>query len=149
MINTLTVNHFNRTIVMDRTFAKHAANTVSEEYAHLQRVRQDYPTYIVVQRHIRTNSNKKTYKGLTYEYMEDYILTHGSPEERQKNYKDYAEMVLISKCHGRAFRYPMIKSWFLDKYPEIIEYGLTAESHDTVEMPDHIANVLQAPMKAA
>ena len=58
MKNTLTVNHFNRTIVMDRTFARYAANTMTEEYAHLQRVRQDYPTYQVVQRHIKTNQDK-------------------------------------------------------------------------------------------
>ena len=74
MKNTLFVNHVNRTIVMDRTFAKYAANTRTEEYAHLQQVRQDYPTYEVVQRHIKTNENKNTYKGLTYEYMEDYIF---------------------------------------------------------------------------
>ena len=34
---------------------------------------------------IKTNNNKETYRGLTYEYMEDYILTHGTPEEIKKN----------------------------------------------------------------
>ncbi len=87
MTNTLTINHANRTIIMDRTFAKFAANTMTEEYAHLQNVRRDYPNYQVVQRHIRTNSNKKTYKGLTYEYMEDYIMTHGPNETRLANDK--------------------------------------------------------------
>ncbi len=101
---------------MDRTFAKYSANTFTEEYAHLQKVRLDYPTYQVVQRHIRTNDEKKTYKGLTYDYMEDYILTHGTEETRLANYKEYAEKRVISECHGKAFRYPVIKKWFLEKY---------------------------------
>ena len=125
MTNTLTVNHANHTIVMDRTFAKFAANTMSEEYAHLQQVRRDYPAYAVVQRHIRTNSFKNTYKGLTYDYMEEYIMTHGTNEERLANYKEYSEMRIIAACHSKAFRYPVIKSWFLDKYPEIMNYGMT------------------------
>ena len=125
MKNTLKINHANRTIVMDRTFAKFAVDTRSEEYAHLQQIRRDYPNYQVVQRRIRTNSEKKTYKGLTYEYMEDYIMTHGSTEERIANFKDYSEMRIIAECHGKAFRYPVIKSWFLEKYPEIANYGQT------------------------
>ena len=53
MKNTLKLDHAKRTIVMDRTFAKFAVNTMSQEYAHLQTVRQDYPEYKVVQRKIK------------------------------------------------------------------------------------------------
>ncbi len=127
MKNTLKVDHRNRTIVMDRTFAKYAENTMSNEYAHLQRVRKDYPSYEVIQRQIKRNSNKKTYNGLTYEYMEDYIMTHGSAETIKMNLRDFHEMQLISECHGKAFRYPVIKSWFLDKYPEITKFGIADE----------------------
>ena len=125
MINKLTVNHANRTIVMDRTFAKFAADTSSVEYARLQQVRRDYPNYQVVQRHIRQNAAKKTYKGLTYDFMEDYILSHGPQETRMANLKELNEMRLIAECHGRAFRYPVIKSWFLEKFPEIVNFGNT------------------------
>ena len=69
MINTLKVNYTNHTIVMDRTFAKLAQDTRSDEYARLQAVRKDYPTFTVVQRSIRKNSDKKTYQGLTYSRM--------------------------------------------------------------------------------
>ena len=127
MKNTLKIDHDARTIVMDRTFAKYAENTMSDEYAHLQRVRKDYPNYSVIQRQIKRNSSKKTYNGLTYEYMEDYIMTHGSAETIKKNLHDFHEMRLISECHGKAFRYPVIKSWFLDKYPEITKFGMVDE----------------------
>lgn len=125
MKNTLTINHANHTIIMDRTFAKRAIDTRSEEYAHLQTVRHDYPNYQVVQRHIRKNNSKNTYRGLTYEYMESYIMTHGTEETRLANFKTLQEMRLISECQGKAFRYPVIKSWFLDNYPEIAHFGMT------------------------
>ena len=72
MKNTLKINLADKTIVMDRTFAKLAADTRSEEYAHLQQIRRDYPTYTVVQRQIRRNNTKVTYAGLNYEYMKAY-----------------------------------------------------------------------------
>lgn len=128
MTNTLKINHANRTIIMDRTFAKFAADTRSDEYKHLQEVRRDYPGYMVMQRQIKRNSAKKTYRGLTYGYMEDYILTHGTEETRLANHKEYCEMRLISECHGKAFRYPVIKSWFLAHYPEVANFGLTEDS---------------------
>lgn len=143
MTNTLTINHANRTIIMDRTFAKFATNTMTEEYAHLQQVRRDYPNYQVVQRHIRTNSNKKTYKGLTYEYMEDYIMTHGPNETRLANYKEFNEMRVISECHGKAFRYPVINNWFMEKYPEIANYGLI-EVEVKHDIPEEDATVKNA-----
>jgi hypothetical protein len=61
MKNTLKLNHENHTIVMDRTFAKYAENTRSEEYAHLQRVRQDYPMYEVIRRKITRNTEMEHY----------------------------------------------------------------------------------------
>lgn len=37
------------------------------------------------------------------------------------------EMILISKCHSMGYRYPTIKAWFLDKYPEIAAFGMDDE----------------------
>jgi len=148
MKNKLLINHSNRTIVMDRTFAKYAANTRSEEYNHLQRVRQDYPGYEVIRRKINANVNKETYRGLTYEYMEDYILTHGTPEEIKKNLKIYDEKKLISECHSKARRYPVIKSWFLETYPEILKFGMN-EDPKVVETENDVKNVVNAAPKLA
>jgi len=64
MKNTLRLNHAERTIVMDKTFAKFAANTMSPEYAHLQQVRQDYHLYTVVQRQIRKTPSRSTMRPL-------------------------------------------------------------------------------------
>lgn len=124
MYGFLKIDHKERKLIMSREFAKYANNTMSEEYAHLQAVRRDYPLYTVVLRTIKTNSNKKTYNGLNYEFMENYILTHGTQEERLRTLREYNEMRLIAECHSKKFRYPTIKSWFLEKYPEIVEFGM-------------------------
>ena len=71
MKNTLKLDHENGLIVMDRTFAQKAENTMSTEYAHLQNVRRDYPTYQVIRRETKKNPNTEHYKGLTYQYMRD------------------------------------------------------------------------------
>ena len=140
MKNTLKLNHVDRTIVMDKTFAKFALDTRTDEYKHLQEVRKDYPNYTVVRREISRNTNKKTYHGLTYKYMEDYIKSHGTKEESKSNLDEFNEKVLISKCHGKAFRYPVIKQWFLDKYPYIRDFGLPKE--EPSEEKENTSNVV-------
>ena len=144
MKNTLRLNHTTRTIIMDKTFAKFAENTMSAEYAHLQSVRRDYPTYTVERRHIKKNAKQEHYHGLTYTYMEYYIASHGSKEDR----RTYDEMKLISQCHSKGFRYPVIKSWFLERFPEIKEFGVedTTEENAPDSMEDTNANITELPV---
>ncbi len=103
---------------MDRAFAKASVIVGSEDYNMLQTARRDYPTYTVVRRRIKRNPNKECYKGLTYQYMENYIRTHH--EERME---EFQELRLISECH--SIRYPTIKKWFLETFPEIAEFGIS------------------------
>ena len=142
MKNTLKIDFEKRVIMMDRTFAKNVENTNSEEYAHLQQVRKDYPTFAVVRKQIKCNANKESYKGLTYDYMRTYIFTHEPKETKKDVLEEMEEMILISKCHSNAKRYPVIKNWFLEKYPEVKEFGMkkpeekkvVAESGETNEV---------------
>ena len=120
MKNVLKIDFTKRKIIMDRMFAKLVEDTSSPEYDQLQRVRQDYPDYKVEQKHIRKNPSKKTYSGLTYDYMEGYILAHGTSEIA----REFFHMREISECQTKAQRYPVIKSWFLDKFPEIVQFGV-------------------------
>ena len=130
MTNYAKVDHTNRRIVMDRTFAKNAEIVGSTEYEKLQACRKDYPTYTVVRREIKKNPNQVRYGGLTYQYMEDYIMTHESRETLNAVLDEFNEMLLISRGYSKAFRYPTIKRWFLLKYPEFAEFGRRpAEDH--------------------
>ena len=124
MKNVIRVDFANKRIIMDRSFAKSCTNPASDEYAQLQRVRQDYPNFTVSTRTCKKNENKESYKGLTYEYMEHYILTHEGKDTVLEVLDEYNELRLIAECHSRSRRYPVIKRWFLAKYPEIMEHGM-------------------------
>lgn len=119
MKNTLKINHENRTLVMDRTFAKAASFVGSNEYNLLQDARRDYPSYQVTLRSIKKKEDKESYRGLTYKYMEDYIRTHANAAP---NMAEFQQQLLLAKCH--SIRYPNIKNWFLAKYPEVKQFGI-------------------------
>lgn len=117
MKNYLRVDDRNRQLVMDRTFDKNRRIVGSTEYDLLQRAKADNPRYSVVLKHINTNPEKKVYKHLTYKYMREYIKRHANHTARLK---EFDEMVLRSKCH--AIKYPKVKKWFLEAYPEIDDF---------------------------
>ena len=102
----------------------------------MQRARQDYEGFHVVTRTIRRNDKKECYRGLTYDYMERYILLHDKADERKK---EFDELRLIAECHSK--RYPVIKQWFLQQYPEIAKFGMP-------DLPESPA-AEQAPANAA
>ena len=87
----------------------------SQEYEQIQRVRADYPDFTVITRTIKKNSGKESYKGLTYDYMRAYIMSHEEGENRIKVVMEFDELLLISQWHSKAHRYPVIKNWFLEK----------------------------------
>ena len=55
--------------------------------------------------------------------MEGYILAHGTTAIAKEFYK----MREIAECQGQAYSYPVIKSWFLDKFPEIVRFGVVED----------------------
>ena len=129
MTNRLLVDSENRRLIMDKTFARNAQIVGSVEYDMLQRARSDYATYSVVTRQIKRNPNKESYRGLTYQYMVDYIMTHEDCETAKAVLDEFEEMQLISQCHSKAFRYPTIKKWFLERYPEVRNFGVRNTNH--------------------
>lgn len=136
------VLHNESAIEMNKTFAKMVENPFSEEYAFLQKIRQDYPVYKVRVREIKKNPNKETYAGLTYQYMRDYIILHTSPEEELAALAEFDELLLISRCHSKAKRYPVIKKWFLEKYSDVAKFGCTAAIEMDEKQEDKIVEML-------
>ena len=123
----LSVKYAEGVIEMNTTFAKMMQNPLSEEYALLQRTRLDFPTFAVRTRQIKSNPHKDTYKGLTYEYMKNYILKHD--DEDGKIMAEFRELIAQDKKdkvegaeHLEAAGYLDVKKWFLAKFPEIKEY---------------------------
>ena len=127
MTNILRVDHENKTLVMDKTFEKNSSIFGSRESQMLEEARRAYPTYTVARRQIKKNTHQEHYNGLTYEYMRWYIQTHEEGEALTTIIKEFEELLLISKCHSKGKRYPTIKKWFLELYPEVKTFGMSAE----------------------
>ena len=105
-------------IVMDREFAVKSSIYGTQEYDKLQAARRDYPNYSVVRKTIRRNPKKEAFNGLTYEYMERYMERYNATAETRQKYQ---EMRFMANCH--SIRYPVIKKWFLETFPEVKDWG--------------------------
>ena len=121
----LKVNHQTRTIEMNKTFADKASRFGSVEYDTLMMAREQNPGYIVnVMTRKTTKSDKPSFKGLTYEYMEKYILAHDDEEQTIMN--EYMELRAMTDEAEDALMesatYQEMKDWFLDKFPAIAEF---------------------------
>lgn len=127
MTSAIRIDHFKKRILISESFQKAAMNPLSNEYQDLAEVMGIHPNYKIAKRSIKKNENKKTYSGLTYDYMRHYILLHSTPEEEMSAIAEFEEKVLISQCHTQPCRYPTIKKWFLNKYPEVAEFGVEKE----------------------
>ena len=123
MTNYAKIDHANRRIIMDRTFAKNSEIVGSVEYNQLQACRKDYPTYEVVRREIRKNPTQEHYKGLTYDFMRWYIQKVEG-DNAAEVLKTFEDLIDISKCHSVSKRYPTIKARFLACYPEIANFSV-------------------------
>ena len=47
--------------------------------------------------------------------------------------KTYKELRLIAECH--SVRYPAIKKWFLETYPDVSKFGLELGETDSQIIP--------------
>ena len=132
------IDRENNRIVMTRKFAKKADDPTTTEFRLLQEVMATYPTFSVDNHTIKKNPNKECYKGLTYDYMRDYIKTHEAKANVESALAELEDMIFISKCHSKGYRYPTIKKWFLEQYPEVEMFGkenvAAIENRKTIEV---------------
>ena len=126
----------NGRIVMDSKFAKEATKYGTQEYMMLQDARKSYPNFLVVRKTIKKNSKKEAFKGLTYAYMEEYMNTHDVSEKIRQ---EYEEKRFLAKCH--SIRYPRIKKWFLDTFPDVKYLGL--ENKEVANVENNAADAAQ------
>ena len=141
----LFVKHADRAIVMNTTFAKMIENPLSDEYALLQKIKMENPDFTVRRRKINSNPKKDTYKGLTYEWMRNHIATHEPKAVVEEKLNAFDEMVYISKCHRGSLRYPTIKKWFLNEYPDVAKFGTVEAPAEAQAEENKSQNVIPMP----
>jgi hypothetical protein len=124
------INSRTQVIEMTKKFAKAAARFGSEEYNQLQQARRDYPNFKVVTVSRKAPTQKDSYKGLTYSYMEAYIKAHDDAQqsimaeyEMLRGLSDEAKEALAEACS-----YLEMKEWFLKKFPAIAEFHKKREA---------------------
>ena len=131
------IDRDNNRIVMTKAFANKADDPTTREFRLLQEVMGTYPTFKVVNHTIKKNPHKECYKGLTYDYMREFIRTHEAKANVESVLAELEDLIFISKGHSNGYRYPTIKKWFLEKYPNFAEFGAElseAKEHKTVEL---------------
>ena len=118
MNGTIRVDHLNKNILISAAFARASMNPDNQEYKKLVDIHVAHPDYTIVRRTIKTNPQKESYRGLTYDYMEQYILSHDLNGDILAYYEELKKRTL---CH--SIRYAHIKKWFLKTFPEIDDFS--------------------------
>ena len=114
-------DHENCKLIVTKAFYKKASIVGSPEYYELRRAMNENKEYSIVIKSI----DKKTYRGLSFATMEEYIKTQPNSE---KILVKFAAVKRIAKAKGSL--YPLTKKWFLNTFPAYKENEI---AEDTVE----------------
>jgi hypothetical protein len=118
------VNMLARTIVLTKKEMTAASRYGSDAYKELQNARRDNPGFEIVTITRTVKTQRETYKGLTYEYMEKYIKSHDDAEKTiWREYMIYRGTPINPADQlPVAYNYNQMKTWFLGKYEEIAKF---------------------------
>lgn len=123
-MTNISIDYTTKKIIISKNFEKLAKRFGSAESDELKQAIQMYPNFTIKVHSIKTNPSKMTYKGFTYQHMEDYFKANKGADgiklceeletlRGRKNGK--RDMNLQMHPYGK------IKAWFLGKCPEIDE----------------------------
>lgn len=124
--NRYEINHIEGKVILTKQFAKSASILNTPEYMTLLELRRNHPDYTFELREISKKEGKKSYRNLTYEHMEAYIITRdGKDSEAHKEFKQVKKLSQV-----QAGPYAYVKSWFLKKYKDEFQ-----QEEETTEAP--------------
>ena len=138
-----TLNFFEKTITGTKASFNKANKGFGPEYEELTSKMAAHPDFtleVKEQKH-KTTKSKRTYDGLDFTFMEDFISTLTNAKEMMAEYKAVKKMA--DDCGTKA--YPLTKKWFLGKF------GTEDEGFDMAAAKERITTfrLAQAEMKAA
>lgn len=122
---TMNANLMTKKIEMSKNEAKAAGKIGTPEFEELRQYIAMYPGFEV---QIKAPAKRKVeFRGLTYEYMKNYIKKHDDKDG--KIMAEFNALIALDKKnkvegaeHLEATGYLDVKKWFLAKFPEIKEY---------------------------
>lgn len=121
----MNANLMTKKIEMSKNEAKAAGKIGTPEFEELRQYMAMYPGFEV---QIKAPAKRKVeLRGLTYEYMKNYIKKHDDKDG--KIMAEFNALIALDKKnkvegaeHLEATGYLDVKKWFLAKFPEIKEY---------------------------
>ena len=121
----MNANLMTKKIEMSKNEAKAAGKIGTPEFEELKNYMEMYPGFEV---QIKASAKRKVeFRGLTYEYMKNYIKKHDN--ENGEIMAEFNALIALDKKnkvegaeHLEAAGYLDVKKWFLAKFPEIKEY---------------------------
>ena len=122
---TMNANLMTKKIEMSKNEAKAAGKIGTPEFEELKNYMAMYPGFEI---QIKAPAKRKVeFRGLTYEYMKNYIKKHD--DENGTIMAEFCELVAQDKKdkvegaeHLEATGYLDVKKWFLAKFSEIRQY---------------------------
>ena len=116
MKNYFNYDFENKAIIGSNAAIKRANKGNSKEYRELAKMLEKHPDFNVVPKEIDKKENKKTYNGLNFARIKEYILTQPDSENKMKVFEKVKEI-----AEAKGAKYPLTKKWFLKTYPEYKE----------------------------
>ena len=122
---TMNANLMTKKIEMSKKEAKAAGKIGTPEFEELKSYMKEYPNFEI---QIKAPAKRKVeFRGLTYEYMKNYIKKHDDKDG--KIMAEFNALIALDKKnkvqgaeHLEAAGYLDVKKWFLAKFPEIKQY---------------------------
>lgn len=106
------IDFANRQIIATETVLNKAKRFGSNEYTELCRLTNAHPQFSIVKKEVEQSTKKKTYKHLSFSFMEEYISIQPNADEVMREYKAIRQVTM----EWETGAYPRTKSWFLKKF---------------------------------
>ena len=120
----MTICESTRRIILNKKEMAAARRVGTPKYKELQTARRDYPGFAVIAATRKATTQRETYKGLTYAYMEKYIKAHDDESctimAEYKMYRGISEdpAVLLPD----PYTYREMRTWFLGKFEAVAKF---------------------------
>ena len=111
------INFDNNTIEITKAFSKRASNPMTKEFEELMELQNKLPEFKVVVRTTTRKVKRDYLKGLTYEFMRQYIERHD--DENNSNMVEFKKRTVKNDDNVMTDSYGEVRKWFLEVYPEI------------------------------
>ena len=111
-----TLNFFDKTITGTKASFNKASKGFGPEYEELTAKMAAHSDFelVVKEQKVKTTRAKRTYEGMDYKFMEDYIATF----EDASMVKEYEAVKKMAEDCGTKV-YPLTKKWFLNKFSDM------------------------------